>query len=138
MTLPNGGGPWPPSPQGIALAQQSIWSAWLIGDPEGLKNAYGTADPSLGEHSEFFRYENGKSGSLSQGGLINRVARFFWSRPSISGNRKAGLHVPLAADIATASADLLFSEPPQFTIEEPEDGGGNEAAKKLERFTGES
>ncbi|MEV7441053.1 phage capsid protein [Streptomyces sp. NPDC091204] len=32
------------------------------------------------------------------------------------GKRDARLHVPLAGDIATASADLLFSEPPVFTV----------------------
>ncbi|MBT2466573.1 phage portal protein [Streptomyces sp. ISL-66] len=32
------------------------------------------------------------------------------------GKRDARLHIPLAGDIATASADLLFSEPPVFTV----------------------
>ena len=121
MTLPTGG-PWPPPPQGIALAQQAVWSAWLTGDPEGLAVAYSTA--SAASSSDFFRYEDGHSSGAYGGGLVNRVARFFWGRPSLSGQRKARLHVPLAADIATASADLLFSEPPQFIVKE----GGNEAA----------
>lgn len=109
MSLPTGG-PWPPYPHGVALAQQAVWSAWLVGDADGLATAY--AESGGGADSPFFNYENGKSGY--QGGVVNRVARFFWSRPSVSGQRKARLHVPLAADIATASSDLLFSEPPQF------------------------
>ena len=116
MSLPNGGA-WPPSPHGISLAQQSLWSAWYVGDPEGLKRAYAGVDPSFGGHADFYHYENGKSGSLQQSGLINRVARYFWSRPNLTGTRKAGIHVPIAADIATASADLLFSEPPQFVCD---------------------
>jgi hypothetical protein len=125
MTLPAGGA-WPPPPHGIALAQQAIWSAWLVGDPEGLSSAYSTA--AAAASSDFFRYENGSSGNLTQrqGGVIPAVARFFWGRPSLTGQRKARLHVPLAADISTASADLLFSEPPQFLVSE----SGNEAATK--------
>ena len=119
MSLPEGG-PWPPPPHHISLIQQSVWSAWYIGDPEGLKAAYGTIDPSFGQHADFYRYENGRAGNLTQGGLINRVARFFWARPNLTGNRKAGIHVPVAADIATASADLLFAEPPQFVCDEAE------------------
>lgn len=123
MSLPAGGGPWPPYPHDVALAQQSLWSAWLIGDPEGLAAAYYYAESGVGTNSSF-SYENGRAGNLQQGGVINRVAKYFWSRPSVSGQRKQHLHVPLAADIATASSDLLFSEPPQFTVEDD----GNDAA----------
>ena len=132
MSLPTGG-QWPPPPNGIALGQQALWSAWFVGDPEGLKAAYALADPSFGQYSDFFAYENGKPGSQPATGLINRVARFFWSRPSLSGNRKAGVHVPLAADIATASADLLFSEPPQFVVDQ-DDGGNQQAADRVDEL----
>lgn len=111
MTLPVGG-PWPPPPHDIALAQQAVWSAWLTGDPEGLSTAYGAA--SAGDTTGFFGRE---------GGILPAVARFFWGRPSSTGQRKHRLHVPLAADIAVASADLLFSEPPQFLVVD-----GNDAA----------
>lgn len=48
----------------------------------------------------------------------------FWQRPG-----KAKIHVPIAADIAATSADLLFSEEPRFTCydEETED---NESAQQ--------
>jgi A118 family predicted phage portal protein len=117
MSLPTGGTPWPPHPQGIALAQQSLWNAWLVGDPDGLITAYSAADGS------------GTTAEASfdpKPGVVNRVARFFWSRPSASGQRKERLHVPMAADIATASADLLFSEPPQFLLADD----GNEAGEQ--------
>ena len=106
MALPQGG-PWPPSPHGIALQQMALWSAWWIGDPEGLSSVYGAVGG--GATSDFF--------ANRQGGVIPTLARFFWGRPSVTGQRKTRLHVPLAADIATASADLLFSEPPQFIVE---------------------
>jgi len=109
MSLPQGG-PWPPYPHGVVLAQQSLWSAWLVGDPDGLATAYYDAEVAAGGVNPFGE----RLPQQYAGGVINRVARYFWSRPSVSGQRKARLHVPLAADIATASSDLLFSEPPQF------------------------
>lgn len=115
MSLPIGGA-WPPPPHDIALAQEALWSAWLVGDPEGLSTVYGAIDGPVTTSSFFER----------EGGVIPAVARFFWGRPSTTGQRKSRLHVPLAADIATASADLLFSEPPQFLASED----ANDAAKE--------
>lgn len=126
MSLPIGGA-WPPPPQGIAFQQQTIWSAWLVGDPEGLSNVYsgyGAGGSPL--ENEFSR----NNAPDSSPGLINRVARFFWSRPSTYGTRKARVHVPLASDIATASADLLFSEPPQFMT--AEEGGNTQAKDRID------
>ena len=122
MSLPTGG-PWPPPPHGIALAQQMIWSAWLVGDAETLISAYAEADAAgYSSPSAEASFE-----PKTSGGIVNRVARFFWSRPSLSGRHKAKLHVPLAADLATASADLLFSEPPQFVVSE--DGNAKAVAR---------
>ncbi|MER7145992.1 phage portal protein [Streptomyces xanthochromogenes] len=44
--------------------------------------------------------------------------RRLWARhrQQQPGKRDGRLHIPLAGDIATASADLLFSEPPTFTV----------------------
>lgn len=109
MSLPTGGA-WPPPPHAVAFAQQDIWSAWLVGDPEQLSLAYGAA---LAGANPF-----GEHPSQSAGGVVGYVARAFWGRPSASSQRKAKLHVPLAADIATASADLLWSEPAQFIVAE--------------------
>jgi hypothetical protein len=104
MGLPSGGTPWPPPPYDVALKQQALWDAWLTGDRAGLASAYGAAEPSRAR-TDF---------SSREGGVLPTIARFFWGRPSASGEPRYKLHVPLAADIATASADLLFSEPPQF------------------------
>ena len=117
MTLPAGGTAWPPPPHGTALAQMAVWSAWWVGDPEGLAAAYNSASGGV---SDFFNRP-----AQSAGGVVGAAARLFWGRPTASGQRKSRLHVPLAADIATASADLLFSEPPQFLLM-----GGNDAADK--------
>lgn len=105
------GGPWPPKPYDVALAQQALWSAWLVGDVARLTELYGGADGTRVARDFFSR----------EGGLLPAIGRFFYGRPSVSGERRTKLHIPLAADIATASADLLFSEPPQFLISEEEE-----------------
>jgi len=97
-----------------------VWSAWLTGDPEELSSAYGV----LGSpYTDFFNLPDIHTGHQSQqaGGVVGTIARFFWGRPSVTGRRRARLHVPMAADLATASADLLFSEPPQFIVDDGED-----------------
>jgi len=120
MSLP-GGGAWPPKPNEIAFTQQAIWDAWLKGDAEALRSAYGEA----GAAGNVTRTKERSFEPLTsrQGGIVPTIARLFWGRTSTSGSRKAGLHVPMASDIATASADMLFSEPPQFlldTVEAPQ------------------
>ncbi|MEN6426115.1 MAG: phage portal protein [Phycisphaerales bacterium] len=107
---------WPPKPQNIALAQQSLWSAWWVGDADGLRSAY-AATGSAGGYEAQTKEHSFEPLTSRQGGLIPTIARLFWGRPSVGSGRKAGLHVPIPADIATASADLLFSEPPQFVLE---------------------
>ncbi|MGW7413422.1 phage capsid protein [Streptomyces sp. NPDC054863] len=46
--------------------------------------------------------------------------RRLWARDHPQpGKHESRLHIPLAGDIATASADLLFAEPPVFTVADP-------------------
>ncbi|WP_431945593.1 hypothetical protein [Micromonospora marina] len=40
------------------------------------------------------------------------MSRWLWDPPAATGQRDGRLHVPLPADLAATSADLLFSEPP--------------------------
>lgn len=54
-------------------------------------------------------------------GAVARVWRRFWGAPVTDATTepKIKVHVPLAGDIARASADLLFAEPPVFAAGEP-------------------
>jgi SPP1 Gp6-like portal protein len=82
------------------------WDAWYVGKPEQLAALYSNG-PVV--HTRPTQY---------RGGLVGAVSRFFWGRPtSPRGQQRTRLHVPLASDIATASADLLFAEPPRITVE---------------------
>lgn len=56
--------------------------------------------------------------SQYRGGLVGAVARFFWGQPTPLGERRMKLHLPIASDIASTSADLLFSEPVILTAAE--------------------
>lgn len=101
MALPEPGSPWPPPVLAPALARMEAWEAWWSGDSETLAAYYGGA---------------GRGGPLVRpaqyaGGVVGRVARFWWGRPPAAHEPQAKLHVPLAADICRASASLLFSEP---------------------------
>ncbi|MER6663228.1 phage portal protein [Amycolatopsis japonica] len=101
---------WPPPPFDDAHARMREWDAWYTGDPERLVEVY------TGERRRAVTPR--LRPSTYRGGLVGGLARFFWGRPVPVGQTRQRLHVPLAADIATASADLLFSEPPRIVVDD--------------------
>lgn len=94
---------WPPEPFDIAQARMAEWNAWYSGDVDALARTYSSLPRTRP--------------SQYRGGVVGAVSRFFWGRPVNPVQRLARLHVPLASDIATASADLLFAEPPTVAVE---------------------
>ncbi|MCP3799755.1 phage portal protein [Allokutzneria sp. A3M-2-11 16] len=97
---------WPPAPFNRAAQRMREWDAWYVGKPEQLAAFYANGPVVHTRPSQY------------RGGLVGAVSRFFWGRPtSPRGQQRTRLHVPLASDIATASADLLFAEPPRITVE---------------------
>lgn len=112
MPLPVNGTPWPPKPYIGPLEDMRRHSAWYAGDRTSLAAAYGR--------------ENIAAIAPAERSPAERLK--FWGRrgaPNL-GARDNRLHIPLAADIATTSADLLFSEPPTFVLP---DGTGSVAAQ---------
>ncbi|OKJ98866.1 hypothetical protein AMK34_18900 [Amycolatopsis sp. CB00013] len=103
-------GQWPPSPYDVAQARMREWDAWYTSDPDRLAEVY--ADDRRRDTAPRLRP------STYRGGLVGGLARFFWGRPIPVGQTRQRVHVPLAADIATASADLLFSEPPRIVVDD--------------------
>lgn len=97
MPLPASDTPWPPTELAKPLAEVALNAAWYSGDRRTLAAAYGRQSSDDRRPSE---------------------RRWFWGRQNAPalGQRDHRLHIPLAADIATTSADLLFSEPPTFEI----------------------
>ena len=105
MPLPDNGADvaWPPPALANISPKLREWSAWYSGDVDELSDYYrvGALDPSLRPVVRSAQY---------QGGLVGRAARWFWGQPPADGAQRTKLHVPVASDICTASADLLFAE----------------------------
>lgn len=91
---------WPPN----ADLQRTFaeHDAWYSGDTDKLAGVYsGLLDPA----------------PLRNLQTAPRRSFRFWSQAKDAPARRQRLHLPLPGDIATTSADLLFSEPPQLTAE---------------------
>jgi A118 family predicted phage portal protein len=110
MPLPDGG-IWPPMALQPVDEKFATWSAWYAGDPELLADVY----ERLAQRN--VRHPNIRPTQL-RGGLVGTLARWFWGQPTTVGEKRMKLHVPLAGDIASTSANLLFSEPPQVTAKD--------------------
>ncbi|GAA3441052.1 phage capsid protein [Planomonospora venezuelensis] len=106
MPLPSGG-TWPPPALDPIYQQYSVLDAWYRGDADALSLIYG--DPINGNRPA-------NRPSQYRGGIVGAFARTFWGQPTPAGERRTKLHVPVASDICTMSADLLFSEPPSITV----------------------
>jgi Phage portal protein, SPP1 Gp6-like len=124
MPLPEGGAvPWPPEHCGPVNAQYRTWAAWYSGDAEQLAAIYtGSGDGQGHDTYGFFASQQGgfKAGVRK---MAAAVRRWFWGAQTSATQQRTRLHVPLAGDIAAASADMLFSEPPTFTIPDAGDSG---------------
>ncbi|MFY1658569.1 phage capsid protein [Micromonospora sp. WMMD1274] len=93
---------WPPRDLAPVFAKIDEWTAWYAGQPDQLAHTYDRSKPR--DRPAQYR-----------GGMVGRAARWWWGEPTPEGERRAKLHIPLAADIAQTSARLLFSEPPTLT-----------------------
>ncbi|MFC7869640.1 phage portal protein [[Kitasatospora] papulosa] len=108
MPLPTGNVPWPPPKLSPALASMNTWDTWWSGDPDRLESLYGGGSGAGSPDPKRLQFASG---------TIGRIARWWWGTPTAQGERRTKIHVPIAGDICAGSADLLFSEPPQFTVE---------------------
>lgn len=112
MPFPTGSTiPWPPEDLAAQYAKYAEWSAWYSGDPERLRDFYGSAQAH--QPRAFFR---------------------FWSRVSTNRSaQKAQLHVPIAGDLAAVSGALLFGEEPAIHIREAMALDAGDAEKAADR-----
>lgn len=101
MPLPNDPSMrWPPLDSNYLKHQQEC-SAWYSGDPQQLLDFYGS--------------------------VMLEVRPRFWS--SEVKERRTMVHLPVAGDIASKSAGLLFSEAPKFLIPDAHAGNAPDSAK---------
>lgn len=109
--------PWPPKAMKSILRDMQEADAWFSGDVDRLRNFYGTNAAGATSHLPGF----------GDGGAPGKVR--FWPRRAFDKTpNRTQVHVPIAADIASTSADLLFSEQLRFPIPGAADNG-NRGAK---------
>ncbi|TDD24997.1 phage portal protein [Actinomadura sp. KC06] len=118
MPLPDGGNiAWPPEHCGPINTQIAAWAAWYSGDAEQLAAIYAGDGSNSTAGRDFFASETGGMKATARR-VFDRVRRWFWGNRNPSGQPSNRLHVPIAGDIASASADLLFSEPPAIKADD--------------------
>lgn len=116
LPLPDNNPTWPPRDCQQAARHYREWGAWYSGDPQELRKFYQVSN-GFGALIDPKQYPD------SANNLLDQVSRFFWGNPPEQGNiRDAKLHIPLAGDIASTSADLLFGEPPTWSMPDDLDG----------------
>lgn len=117
MPLPEGGKiPWPPKECEPVYRQYAIWGAWWSADIDRLAAIY--SGDTTRDTTGFFASETGGFKATARR-VVDSIKRWFWGSTATSRQPRQRVHVPLAEDIAQASAALLFSEPPTIVAAEP-------------------
>lgn len=109
---PSGNTPWPPPQLEIPHADMGMWRAWYSGNTDHLAAVYGGPANyrSNAAAREFFEVDKRRAAGGDE-------LRTFWGQQATPGQQAAKLHVPIAADIAEMSANLLWSDVPQVTVD---------------------
>ncbi|GAA2327480.1 phage capsid protein [Dactylosporangium salmoneum] len=123
MALPANGTEWPPKAYKPAYDAYRVWDAWYSNDTDRLRSVYAGSGirPDVVARARPSQYA---------GGIIGKASRWLWGRPSPLNGPDTRLHIPLASDIARASADMLFSEPPTLA----EDDVPDDVRKRYEQL----
>lgn len=102
---------FPPEPFDIAAARFRELDAWWTGDTATLAEIYsGKAGATHSVNGRPFR-----------GGVVGTLSKWWWGQPVAPDEQRMKMHLPLAADLCTLSADLLFGEAPQVVFRKPDD-----------------
>lgn len=122
---------WPPKNMEVIFAHMRAWSAWYSNELSKLQHAYGggVAADSTG----FF---SSPSGGFKPT-IGQRMQRFFVGQRPLGANRNTKLPVPIAGMICQAVADLLYAEPPTFTVRVDVDHDGSGVPAKTANPTQE-
>jgi hypothetical protein len=111
---------WPPENMEAIFAHMAQWSAWYSNELSKLQAAYGggVAADSTG----FFASDTGGFKPT----IGQRMQRFFVGQRPLGANRNTKLPVPMGGLICQAVGDLLYADPPTFTvrIDVDHDGSG--------------
>lgn len=110
---------WPPQNMQPIFAYMGQWSAWYSNEISKLQAAYGggVAADSTG----FFASDTGGFKPT----IGQRMQRFFVGQRPLGPNRNTKLPIPIAGLICQAVADLLYADPPTFTVRIDTDNDGS-------------
>lgn len=108
MALPAEKTAWPPAEHTARYDRMHVASTWYGGDPEKLRILYSGLNQTRGAELAMTR------GRVA--GWLASAFGWLWGRidPTQPDDK---LHVPVAQDIATMSADLLFARSPKFVVQ---------------------
>lgn len=98
---------FPPVEWQYWMEKYNEWAVWYSGEPDILRDYYSKAN-------------------------INHFNEMFWTKVGREGMAGA-VHLPAAGDIATTSANLLFSESPKISFDE-----GSMAGERINEFMKEN
>jgi hypothetical protein len=101
---------WPPKNMQHIFAYMRQWSAWYSNDIAKLQEAYGGG--ASADSTGFFASDTGGYKPT----IGQRIQRFFVAQRPMGPNRNTKLPMPVAGMICQAMADLLYAEPPTFTV----------------------
>jgi hypothetical protein len=122
---------WPPENMQGIFAHMNQWSAWYSNDSTKLQAAYGGGVSA--DSTGFFASDTGGFKPT----IGQRMQRFFVGQRPIGPNRNTKMPVPLGGMICQAVANLLYADPPTFTVRIDTDGDGNGAPAKTTNATQE-
>lgn len=108
---------WPPENLTNVFAYMNQWSAWYSNDIAKLQAAYGGGQSA--DNTGFFASDQGGFKPT----IGQRMQRFFVGQRPLGPNRNTKLPVPIAGMICSATSDLLWADPPTFTVMEAEASG---------------
>jgi A118 family predicted phage portal protein len=106
MPLPGNGQTWPPAQLANILPLYAVWNAWWAGNPDELSSLYGGRTGYDPTSTGFFASDAGGFRAT----VGRAIQRWFWGEATRGPDRRVKLHVPIAAELCQASADLLFSD----------------------------
>lgn len=101
---------WPPKDFEHIFAYMRQWSAWYANDVAKLQAAYGGG--TAADNTGFFASDTGGFKPT----IGQRFQRWFVGQRAFGPNRNTKLPVPIAGMICQAMGDLLYSDPPTFTV----------------------
>lgn len=122
---------WPPKNMGEIFAHMNQWSAWLSNELAKLQAAYGGGLSA--DSTGFFASDTGGFKPT----IGQRWQRFFVGQRPLGPNRNTKLPVPIAGMICQAQSDLLWADPPTFTVRVDTDNDGSGVPAKTANPTQE-